>query len=85
MFQTVEGSFFLYAKITFIGMALNQLGSTKSQIISKCLFGLFNYLQKTNENKWILGFIVSKVELVHSFFGGNVYVLEKIISTFSDL
>ena len=25
---------------------------TKGQLISKCLFGVFNFFQKMNENKW---------------------------------
>ena len=33
---------------------------SKGQLISKCLFGVFNFLQKTNENKSIWGFIVVK-------------------------
>ena len=41
---------------------------TKGQIILKCLFGVFNFLQKTNENKSHS----SKIEFVCSFFGGNV-------------
>ena len=34
--------------------------SIKGQIISKWLFGVFNFLQKTNENKLTWGFIVVK-------------------------
>ena len=41
---------------------------SKGQLILKCLFGVFNFLQKTNENKSNS----SKIEFVHSFFGGNV-------------
>ena len=33
-------------------------GNPKGQIILKCLFGLFNFLQKTNKNKSTLGFIL---------------------------
>ena len=33
---------------------------SKGQIISKCLFGAFNFLQKMNENKSTWGFIVVK-------------------------
>jgi hypothetical protein len=40
----------------------------KGQLISKCLFGVFNFLQKTNENKSQS----SKIEFVRSFFGGNL-------------
>ena len=37
----------------------------KGQIISKCLFGVFNFLQKTNKNMSHS----SKNEFIHSFFG----------------
>ena len=40
----------------------------KGQLISKCLFGVFNFLQKTNKNKSHS----SKIEFFCSFFGGNV-------------
>ena len=40
----------------------------KGQLISKCLFGVFNFLQKTNKNKSHS----SKIEFLCSFFGGNV-------------
>ena len=32
----------------------------KGQLISKCLFGVINFFQKTNENKSTRGFIVVK-------------------------
>ena len=38
---------------------------SKGQIISKCLFGVFNFFQKTNENTSHS----SKNEFIHSFFG----------------
>ena len=41
---------------------------SKGQLISKCLFGVFTFFQKTNENKSTS----SKVEFVRSFFGRNV-------------
>ena len=41
---------------------------SKGQLISKCLFSVFNFLQKTNKKKSHS----SKIELVRSFFGGNV-------------
>ena len=53
---------------------------TKGHLISKCLFGVINFFQKTNENKSTR----SKVEFVCSFFGRNVG-LKKIISNLSDL
>ena len=40
----------------------------KGQLISKLFFGILNFLQKTNQNKWTWGIISSKVELVWSFF-----------------
>ena len=40
----------------------------KGQLISKCLFYVFTFFQKTNENKST----ISKVEFVRSFFGRNV-------------
>ena len=40
----------------------------KGQLISKYLFGVFTFFQKTNENK----LTSSKVKFVHSFFGRNV-------------
>ena len=39
--------------------------STKGQIISKCLFGVFNFFQKTNANTSH----TSKNEFIRSFFG----------------
>ena len=52
----------------------------KGQLISKCLFGVFTFFQKTNENNSTS----SKVEFVRSFFERNVG-LKKIISNLSDL
>jgi len=40
----------------------------KGQLISKYLSGVFNFLQKTNENKSHS----SEIEFIRSFFGGNV-------------
>ena len=34
--------------------------SSRGQLISKCIFGFFNFLQKLNENRSIWGFIVVK-------------------------
>ena len=42
--------------------------SVEGQLISKCLFGVFNFLQKTNQNKSHS----SKIEFVRLFFGGNL-------------
>ena len=53
------------------------------QIISKCLFGVFNFLQKMNKNT----LHTSKNELIHSFFG-RIHVLticSRNWLTFSDL
>ena len=52
----------------------------KGQLISKCLFGVFTFFQKTNENKSTS----SKNEFVCSFFWKKRR-LEKIISNLSDL
>ena len=49
---------------------------SKGQLISKCLFGVFNFFQKTNEKQVDLRHHSSKVEFVRSFFGRNV-VLKK--------
>ena len=45
---------------------------SKDQLISKCLFGVFTFFQKTDENKSTS----SNVEFVHSFFGRNVGLKE---------
>ena len=42
--------------------------TTNGQLILKCLFGVFTFFQKTNENKSTS----SKVEFVRSFFRRNV-------------
>ena len=44
---------------------------TKGQLISKYLFGVFNFFQKPNENKSIWGIIVVKLYWF-VFFGRNV-------------
>ena len=56
---------------------------TKGQLISKCLFGVFTFFQKTNENKSKS----SKVEFVRSFFGRNIGLKKsfRICLTFSTL
>ena len=46
----------------------NKKMNTKGQLISKCLFGVFIFFQKTNGNKSTS----SKIEFVHSVFGRNV-------------
>ena len=54
---------------------VQKMWGLKGQIISKWLFGVFNFLQKTNENKSTWCFIdSSKVECACLFFGGNVYL-----------
>ena len=57
------------------------LGTTRGQLISKCLFGVFTFFQKTNENK----LTSSKVEFVRLFFGRNVSLKKsfRICLTFS--
>ena len=44
----------------------------KGQLISKCLFGVFNFFQKTNENKSTRGIIVVKLNSLVRFFWRNV-------------
>ena len=41
----------------------------KGQLISKCLFGVFNFSQKTNVNKSTWGIILVKSIFFRSFFG----------------
>ena len=41
----------------------------KGQLISKCLFGVFKFFQKTNENKSTWGIIVVKSNFFVRFFG----------------
>ena len=43
--------------------------NSKGQLISKCLFGVFNFFQKTNENKSTMRYHSSEVEFIQSFFG----------------
>ena len=43
------------------------LGSAKGHLISKCLFGVFKYFQKMNENKSTWGIISSYVEFFVRF------------------
>ena len=40
---------------------------TKGQLISKCLFGVFKFFQKTNENKLTWGIIVVKLDFFVCF------------------
>ena len=49
-----------FANATFQKVPIPYLTRTKGQLISKCLFGVFNFLQKMNENKSTWGFIVVK-------------------------
>ena len=57
----------------------------KGQTISKCLFGVFNFLQKNEQKQVNLRFHSSKVKFVCSFFGGNVYLNKsfRLFLTFS--
>ena len=52
--------------------------STKGQLISKCLFGVFNFFQKRNESKSTEGIRVEKSIFTRSFFGRNVNLKKKI-------
>ena len=45
------------------------LQSAKGQLISKCLFGVFNFFQRNKQKQVNLRFHSSKIELVCSFFG----------------
>ena len=77
----------LRPKLTFshfyVNQPLSKVGYFKGQLISKCLFGVFTFFQKTNENKQTS----SKVEFVHSFFGRNVSLKKsfRICLTFSKI
>ena len=48
---------------------------TKGQLVSKCIFGVFNFLQKTNENKSTWGFIVQSNLVVRNVLIRNKLVL----------
>ena len=54
--------------INFTSASLVAVAGSKGQLISKGLFGVFNFLKKTNKNKSHC----SKIEFLRSFFGGNV-------------
>ena len=45
--------------LTFFDLC--KLVDSKGQLISKCLFGVFNFFQKTNENKLSSGIVVVKL------------------------
>ena len=47
---------------------VDSFSSAKGQLISKFLFVVFHFLQKTNQNKFHNG----KIEFIRSFFRGNV-------------
>ena len=50
----------------------------RGQLISKCLFGVFNFFQKTHKNKSTWGIIVySKVKFIRLFFGRIVSLKKK--------
>ena len=51
------------------GTALKNVA--KGQLISKCLFGVFNFFQKNEQKQVDLRFHSSKVEFLFSFFGRN--------------
>ena len=59
------------------GMVMKSLSGPNGHLISKRLFGVFNFLQKMNENKTAnqqdnLRFHSNKLEFVRLFFGGNL-------------
>ena len=57
--------FFSREKLTQKGLRL--LDIAKGQLISKCFFGVFNFFQKTNENKSTWGIIVVNLNLFVRF------------------
>ena len=63
-----QGPFLLITAIAAVSAPIQKSArhnglSSKGQIISKCLFGVFNFFQKTNKNTSH----TSKTELIHSF------------------
>ena len=60
-----------------------EFSHTKGQLISKCLFGVFNFLKKTNENKLTWGIIVVKSNLFVHFW--RKWMTPKTISKLTDL
>ena len=77
-----EIRFFCF-KTIFLKRIELKLIQCKGQLISKFLFGVFTFFQKTSENKSTS----SKVEFVHSFFGRNICLKIKfrICQTFNIL
>ena len=67
-----------FMNISTISIFLLEL--LKGQIISKCLFGVFNFFQKTNENTSHS----SKNEFIRSFFWKNSR-LDNLLSKLTDL
>ena len=59
---------------------VENLKNAKGQLISKWLFGVFNFFQKTNKNMSHS----SKNEFVHSFFG-RIRGYQKLLSKLTDL
>ena len=57
--------------------------STKGQLISKCFFGVFNFSQKTNENKSTLDIIVVKSNFFVLFWENWGY--QKVLLKLTDL
>ena len=58
----------------------------KGQLISKCLFGVFNFFQKMNKNKSTWGIVLcSKVEFIRSFFGRihDLTICFRVLLTFT--
>ena len=60
-------------KILRINLEMMRMIFDKGQLILKCLFGVFNFFQRTKKNKSIWGFMVhSKVESFVRFWEKNV-------------
>ena len=62
-----------------------RLNLPKCRLISKCIFGVFKFPPKNERKQVDLRFHSSKVEFLHSFFGGNVYLKKsfRLFLTFS--
>jgi hypothetical protein len=91
----IFGFFFEYPAIVVKGQIVEiviraaqeylSLPVCKGQIILKCLFSVFNFHQKNEQNQVKLRFHSRRVEFVRSFFGGNVCLkkLFRLFLTFS--
>ena len=60
-----------------------QTSFTKGQLISKCLFGVFSFSQKTKENKSTRGIIILKLIFFVRFLGN--WGFQKVLLKLTDL